>query len=306
MSNILAVPEWLPYGVAQHVTGDNDPVYGVNGTINQTPKTLWTHMQALMPAVDTLQVEWISASSVKVLSGGVCWSDDGVQGYQLTSDITVTLSSLSNSTAYFLWIGEESSTITVKVGADFDDSTVPSGLTNAHRLPGWFLTDGSGNVIQFDTNPLPHFRTGEIIEWAGRYAPYGTCIADGSVRTRTGAPFERGFTLFDTAFGVGDGSTTYNIPSHRGRCAIGAGQGSGLTDRTFGSTLGEEDHALIEAENAAHTHNCPRYSSNGSATTSNIHSSATVGYPEATTSSGLGTAHNTMQPSIIINYVLAL
>lgn len=45
-------------------------------------------------------------------------------------------------------------------------------------------------------------------------------------------------------------------PDLRGRCIIGVGQGSGLTDRAFGATGGEETHTLVAAECAlaSHTH----------------------------------------------------
>lgn len=304
---LLQVPEWLPYGETQHVTGDNDPIYGVNGTINRCPKTLWSHIQILAAGIDTLIVQWVDATHVKVSSGGVCWADDGVQGYQLTADVTVTLSSLSASSAYFLWIGEESGAISVKRGNAHDAMTVPSGLIHAHRIPGWFVTDGSSNVIRFADSLFPRTPRGEIIEWPAAYAPYGMVFCNGVEKSRTNVPWKWGYDLFGTTHGTGDGSTTYNLPDKAGRCGIGAGTGSGLTARTLGSKMGEEGHSNIGNENGPHTHiqRIKSYNSDGAV---GVRGSGYANNDDggATGSSGLGTAHNTMQPSVVMNYVMAL
>lgn len=55
-------------------------------------------------------------------------------------------------------------------------------------------------------------------------------------------------------FGSGDGSTTFNLPNMESRGPIGAGQGSGLTNRALGSTGGEETHLLALTEIPNHNH----------------------------------------------------
>jgi len=62
------------------------------------------------------------------------------------------------------------------------------------------------------------------------------------------------FTLIGTSFGGGDGSTTFNLPDFRGRVAGGIGQGTNLTNRTIGQSVGEEAHILTIDEMPRHDH----------------------------------------------------
>lgn len=80
----------------------------------------------------------------------------------------------------------------------------------------------------------------------------GWLVCDGAAVSRT--TYAELFAELGTTWGVGDGSTTFNLPDLRGRGLIGSGTGSGLTARTVGQTGGEETHLQTEAELAAHTH----------------------------------------------------
>jgi microcystin-dependent protein len=57
------------------------------------------------------------------------------------------------------------------------------------------------------------------------------------------------FGLIGTAFGTGDGSTTFNIPNYTDRVSITAGNLYSL-----GATGGEASHTLLVAEMPAHNH----------------------------------------------------
>lgn len=52
----------------------------------------------------------------------------------------------------------------------------------------------------------------------------------------------------------GNGVTTFAVPDMKGRVAIGAGIGAGLTARILGSAVGEENHVMTAAEMPAHAH----------------------------------------------------
>jgi microcystin-dependent protein len=110
-------------------------------------------------------------------------------------------------------------------------------------------------------------------------------------------------TLTYCPFGLGDGTTTFNVPNIPGRAPIGAGAGSGLTARALGRVVGEETHALTAAENGPHTHDVAFAGASGSGP--RIGGTATANDSTATTtSSGSGTGHNTMQPSIALNWFI--
>ena len=102
---------------------------------------------------------------------------------------------------------------------------------------GKLMTPGGKQGPKGDVGaPLP---VGAVILWvAGGTPPAGWLEADGSAISRT--TYAELFALIGTTYGTGDGSTTFNLPDARGRTAIGAGQGSGLTNRALAAKGGEE------------------------------------------------------------------
>lgn len=61
-------------------------------------------------------------------------------------------------------------------------------------------------------------------------------------------------TLRYCPYGLGNGSTTFNVPDMRGRCPMGAGTGSGLTARVLGTNYGAETVTLDSTMIPAHSH----------------------------------------------------
>lgn len=90
--------------------------------------------------------------------------------------------------------------------------------------------------------------TGTIITGAWQEAPGGWMICDGSAISRTGLT-EGLFLAIGTAYGDGDGSTTFNLPDLRGRVAVGASDSLAL-----GATGGAASVTLTQAEMPGHTH----------------------------------------------------
>lgn len=73
---------------------------------------------------------------------------------------------------------------------------------------------------------------GMITMFGGATAPTGFILCDGSAVSR--ATYANLFTAIASNYGVGDGSTTFNVPDLRARMAIGLGAGTFTT--TFAST----------------------------------------------------------------------
>jgi microcystin-dependent protein len=107
--------------------------------------------------------------------------------------------------------------------------------------------------LPVDAGGLSSVPVGVTLPYAGSAAPNGWLLCDGRAISRTG--YAALYTILGTAYGTGDGSTTFNLPDMRGRAPIGAGQGTGLANRALASKGGEEAHILTWGETGAHYHN---------------------------------------------------
>lgn len=109
-------------------------------------------------------------------------------------------------------------------------------------------------LSDLDSNVLAD--AGDVKMTARSSAPSGWLLCDGSAVSRT--TYARLFTAISTTYGVGDGSTTFNLPDFRGRAPVGVGNGdaTGHTSHTLGTKYGEQTHTLTSAESGvpAHTH----------------------------------------------------
>ncbi|HEY6020546.1 MAG TPA: tail fiber protein [Candidatus Paceibacterota bacterium] len=81
--------------------------------------------------------------------------------------------------------------------------------------------------------------------------PTGWLICDGSAISRT--TYSQLFGVIGTTFGVGDGSTTFNIPNIKGRIPIGKDAAQTEFD-VMGETGGSKTKTLTTTELPAHTH----------------------------------------------------
>ena len=138
-------------------------------------------------------------------------------------------------------------------------TTLNSGTGGSYSLPTSYgrnldvLTSNGAGATSF--NPVPP--VGAIVMHATGNAPSGYLMCDGSAVSRT--TYADLFAVIGTTYGAGNGSTTFNLPDFRGRAAIGAGTGSGLTNRALGSTGGQEVITTVpphthSATTGAHSH----------------------------------------------------
>jgi microcystin-dependent protein len=92
---------------------------------------------------------------------------------------------------------------------------------------------------------------GEIMTFAGNFAPRGWAICNGAV-----LPIQQNtplFSLIGTQFG-GNGTTNFALPNLVGSTPMGPGQGPGLTPRTVGETGGSAISTLTVGEMPQHSH----------------------------------------------------
>jgi len=147
-------------------------------------------------------------------------------------------------------------------------------------VPAYYTRDSTNVNAGADTDITAHLKgidnllaylvpTGSVTAFAGASAPTGWLLCDGAPQLRIGS-YAALFAVISTTYGVGDGSTTFNVPDLRGRSPIGAGTGAqkgaagtgaisggtALTARTRGAWLGDESlqtHTHTWS-NAAHDH----------------------------------------------------
>lgn len=92
---------------------------------------------------------------------------------------------------------------------------------------------------------------GEISLVAFSYAPDGWALCDG--RLLSVSQYGALYSLIGATYG-GDGVSTFALPDLRGRAAVGAGAGQGLSPISLGSYLGQESVQLLQSQLPAHTH----------------------------------------------------
>ncbi len=169
---------------------------------------------------------------------------------------------------------------------------------------------------------------GEIRLFAGNFAPRTWAICSGqllAISSNTAL-----FSIIGCTYG-GDCRTSMALPDLRGRTAIGAGTGAGLPTYNLGQRTGTTTVTLTVNQIPPHTHalNCNNDSNSGDENSPQNHFPGTgpltgsgptaqpINTRYATTANsqmnslsisntGGGQAHNNMQPSLALNYIICL
>lgn len=155
---------------------------------------------------------------------------------------------------------------------------------------------------------------GEIRIWSTGTAPSGWQLCDGTALSRS--TYSDLFGVVGTTYGVGDGSTTFNVPDLRGRVPGGVGTGSGLTARALADEVGAETlpahtHSIAVPAYAADTGNddTPSTTSIFARTSgetiyeTNGNSADTTLEPFTSGSTGSG-SHGVMQPTLFVSFII--
>lgn len=194
-------------------------------------------------------------------------------------------------------------------GSDQDHNNIQPSIV---KLSAIKFTDESGTSGQA-------VAAGTSVGGYWSSVPSGYLYENGAAVSRT--TYADLFNAIGTTYGVGDGSTTFNIPDSRGR--VGVNRSTTDTEfNTMGKKTGEKAHILTIAEMASHTHTQNAHSHNTGAiyisdgsfggTLTQTASGGAYGFtllaqPNSTATNqntGGGGSHNEIQPTIVKRFVI--
>lgn len=175
----------------------------------------------------------------------------------------------------------------------------------------------NGKANSSHSHAIADTPTGSLMAYAGSTAPSGWLMCNNLPVSRT--TYADLFAVIGTTYGAGDGSTTFNLPDLRGRVVAGldamggaasANRIGGMTDGR-GSTGGAAMHQLSVAEMPTHTHtqeSTTAYDLGTQTWGANIVSGSAykIGTKTApqTGPAGSNSAHNNMQPTMLLNWII--
>jgi len=183
------------------------------------------------------------------------------------------------------------------------------------------IQDGAVTADKLDSAAVSVLMpSGTVLPFAGSALPGNPndyLFCNGAAVSRS--TYSTLFTAIGITYGVGNGSTTFNLPDLRGRVIAGQDNMGGTSANTLtdaqadqlGGTLGAEDHTLSISEIPSHRH--PPHENitgitGGFVYNTNAGSGAGNGggfeYESDTGLAGGGGAHNNVQPTIILNYII--
>lgn len=208
---------------------------------------------------------------------------------------TLTLSNLTVSTVPYL---SASKVVT-------SSSVTPTEL-------GYLSGVTSAIQTQLATNAAP---SGSIMAYAGSSAPTGWQFCYGQAINRT--TYAALFSAISTNYGVGNGSTTFNVPDFRGRFLAGKDDmgGSAASRLTTAGGLSSNNALAATGGSQTHTHDIPfgtvggdiaitDNNSTGSNTFGTTWRVARTSVTSATVGSTVSFAANSMAPTIVVNYII--
>jgi microcystin-dependent protein len=175
--------------------------------------------------------------------------------------------------------------------------------------------------------------SGVISQFAGSVAPAGYLLCDGAAVSRTS--YSSLFGTIGTAYGAGNGTTTFNLPNLKGRVPVG--QDTAQSEfNVLGKTDGAKTVAITEAQMPSHTHaqNPHTHYLPTNKTAPNVYSASPsdqfgelnagegavlnafwswngsqglrpmMPLTATNQSTGQNQAHNNLQPYIVLNYII--
>lgn len=190
--------------------------------------------------VATTRTMYARASQIQdnsLVWGGTSGGSANTQTISLTPAITAYTTGMKIAV-----LAGFTNTDTVTLNANGVGATTIKGVSGSNLPPSTIIagslfevTYNGTNWILLTTNPTP---PGSVQMYTAATAPTGWLLCDGTAVSRT--TYAGLFAIISTAYGVGDGSTTFNLPDVQQKFPLGkAASGTGST---LGGSGGTIDH----------------------------------------------------------------
>jgi len=132
----------------------------------------------------------------------------------------------------------------VTTGTNAGKFKIGDGVTPWNELA--FYASGGG-----ESSGVAAMPAGSIQPWPSNTIPEGWLLCDGSAVSRT--TYSDLFAVIGTSYGIGDNSTTFNLPNLKGRTIVALDSSQTEFD-TLGETGGVKSTTLAEANIPQHAH----------------------------------------------------
>jgi microcystin-dependent protein len=199
--------------------------------------------------------------------------------------------------------GTSTATATGSGGGSFAwTSTTPTGELDFTGTKQGVLVGGA--IVDEDPE-----LTGEVRMWTTSTAPSGWLKCDGAAVSRT--TYAALFAVIGTTYGMGNGTTTFNLPSFTGRVPVGPDPSGTILPQwapNLGGTPGEDKHTQTVAEMPVHKHagdsGLSFLMTTGGPNASLVNVGVAGSFVANTANAGSGTAFNIVQPTCCVLFII--
>lgn len=185
---------------------------------------------------------------------------------------------------------------TPETGDDHTQYVLPDATRDFTGTVGGFFPPSAAAHLatkQYADGVLLTVPTGSVFWWpSADAAPTGFLLADGAAVSRT--VYAKLFGVLGEVYGVGDGSTTFNLPDTTGRMLMGKAAGSELGDTGGGITHTHTQAAHTHSQ-GSHTHSIDSHTHTGATTVSggsHSHTQSSTGSGGSHSHTGTAHSHN--------------
>ena len=336
---VAAVPGYLGHSVQLTTTGavtasDTGKLVLCNSALGSMTVTL-----PAIPASNDLDLRYVvvkttADANTVVLACDAADNIDGNATYSLTKEDELVI--VHATAGENVWRIVDSGDVYVEAAEDgsvygrqngawaaVTEEAPIDGTQYARKDAGWEAVSAGGGGT---TIPA-----GSLMMTAVSSAPSGWLLANGAPVSRT--TYADLFSAIGTTYGIGDGSTTFNVPDLRGRVPVGddtmsrSAANRVTSNNSRGDSAGFETHTLTEAEMPRHDHSCGNdgghshsYSDNTANKSGTGQSGSGISGVSTSTQSGttgsvgdhnhnIGNTggdnpHNNLQPYQVVNYII--